>query len=383
MEQIDISKIASALRPIRGIPFLGRLLRCTVLSSKTAAIALSAISVAVLVAFAAFFLIIPPGNVPNGIIGVIAFASFLASLLLLFAAWGVSSLNKQLLQCSVGTYHDWINSFFGTRSRIPTRLPKGAWQRIWAICVCLLAGVLAVAGAGLLLLGGGGLLLGAIVLALHSATWRRFRRLTAIPSSEILATDQRAPILFLRSFRDDSIKLKSDFFSFHIGKASRFEEKIAIDFWREGPVVAIGKPGESLPQFGACREYHTDDTWKGRVLELVAKAKGVFMLIGLTEALGWEIHQLRDKHALKKSLFLMPPLLGRERAQRVQKFSAQLPEFASAMPIEQRDLGRIICIAFNADDRPIILMSRRRTTLDYGVAVHAAIVRCASNSRRN
>jgi hypothetical protein len=60
---------------------------------------------------------------------------------------------------------------------------------------------------------------------------------------------------------------------------------------RVGPVVAIGRPGERLPELGAARLYAADDQWRDRVSSLVRHARVVLIRAGNTPNLWWEIEQ--------------------------------------------------------------------------------------------
>jgi TM2 domain-containing membrane protein YozV len=59
-----------------------------------------------------------------------------------------------------------------------------------------------------------------------------------------------------------------------------------------GPVVAIGKPGEPLPELGAARLYVSDDQWQAKVQELMRKSRLVVLRLGSSPGLLWEIEQV-------------------------------------------------------------------------------------------
>lgn len=84
------------------------------------------------------------------------------------------------------------------------------------------------------------------------------RRRSAIPAKDVVERDPRRPVLLLRSFADDGLRIKG----LESTEAFTFEEVItgALRRWR--PVVAIGRPGESLPESGAAREYVTHEGWQ-------------------------------------------------------------------------------------------------------------------------
>ena len=100
--------------------------------------------------------------------------------------------------------------------------------------------VVALAGAALLLLGG----------VLLRSTRRRLRASAA----RLRATDQRPPVLYLRSFDDDDdLRLatmatpRRPFLEMlRLRGTDPFEEALAWELVAHGPVVAVGRPGRSL-----------------------------------------------------------------------------------------------------------------------------------------
>jgi hypothetical protein len=123
---------------------------------------------------------------------------------------------------------------------------------------------------------------GSIVAA---RSWACFR-----PTVEsIVASDGRAPIVDLRSFRDDAahIAIGNRPYAFWSGitilswkylkslrtsplqNGVRLEQAAARVLGRLGPFVTIGEPHEAYPNFGAARAYFEggDAIWKEKVVE--------------------------------------------------------------------------------------------------------------------
>lgn len=125
--------------------------------------------------------------------------------------------------------------------------------------------------------------------------WRRSRQHEAISADEALARDARPPIVYLRSFRDDGGIVMEGGTPFQwmmwVGRAGSDEETIARILARLGPVIAVGKPGEPLPELGAARLYVAHDQWQERVLELIQQAQLVVIRIGSSQGVLWEIEQ--------------------------------------------------------------------------------------------
>ncbi len=132
-----------------------------------------------------------------------------------------------------------------------------------------------------------GLLLGVawIVVALLAAPKARFlKRLGALSAIQALTRDNRPPIVYLRSFGRDSVM-----FSNRMGWSFSREEKLALRMSKQGPFIAIGQPGETAPQLGACRLYVDDEHWKMVVERMVHESQMVLILFNPTDGLRWEL----------------------------------------------------------------------------------------------
>lgn len=120
-------------------------------------------------------------------------------------------------------------------------------------------------------------------------------------------------ILFLRSFSDDALHVSCPFNIMGLGAPLlpggfvRFEE-ILVDILRtQGPVVAIGRPGEAVPELGAVRTYWPDDQWQDAVRLTANRCLAVVLLAGASDGLAWELENLRQWGLLGKTLVLLPP----------------------------------------------------------------------------
>jgi hypothetical protein len=136
------------------------------------------------------------------------------------------------------------------------------------------------------------------VVRLGVALLRRGWKYDAVPASELLARDPRPPIVYLRSFQiDDQITpgadtlLKRAAAIFTYMSAITPEQELAVVLGRLGPVVAIGRPGEPLPELGAARMYVDDAHWQETVRGLIARARLVVVRAGPTDNLWWELEQ--------------------------------------------------------------------------------------------
>jgi len=132
-----------------------------------------------------------------------------------------------------------------------------------------------------LVVGGSAWIFPAFLLSVRS------ERLRAAPARTVLAEDPRPPVLFLRSFGEESATMPI------AGLA--YEESLVGVLQRIGPVVAVGRPGSPLPESGAARLYLSDADWRRGVQFLLANSGAVVLQVADTEGVAWEIEQaLRD-----------------------------------------------------------------------------------------
>lgn len=148
-----------------------------------------------------------------------------------------------------------------------------------------------------------------------AALWlyRRSRQHEARSAAQAMADDPRAPVLYLRSFQDDGRMLVADEGGavaqklFGALTPTSAEEELADTLERVGPVVAIGKPGEPLPELGAARLYVGHDVWQEEVNALMRQAALVVVRVGTSPGVLWEINQALE-HLQRERLVLV--LLG-------------------------------------------------------------------------
>jgi hypothetical protein len=127
--------------------------------------------------------------------------------------------------------------------------------------------------------------------------------------------DARAPVLYLRSFRDDNdIKVRARASNGRIlperSIKISFEELVTDQLWGYGPVLALGDPqaqGQPAP-LGAARDYPGMARWEEKVTELMQQASMILAIAGGTDGLTWEINRIVGLGLLWKLVILLPPL---------------------------------------------------------------------------
>lgn len=157
-------------------------------------------------------------------------------------------------------------------------------------------------------------LLAACFGALGYWLWKAGKQLRVLSVDEAMAKDKRAPILYLRSFQSDhaankaqqdGISAKLVPMTFPQNMVSE-EEQIAEVMNEYGPFVAIGRPGELLPQLGAARLYATDDTWQQIVRDFLSSSSLIIMRVGGTEGFWWEVANVSTLPDPRRVIFLLP-----------------------------------------------------------------------------
>jgi len=114
-------------------------------------------------------------------------------------------------------------------------------------------------------------------------------------ASELLDHDKRPPVLYLRSFQQDGEATKETTKGNWYLPSRGVEEDLADALRAVGPVVAIGKPGETLPEVGAARMYVDNEHWQETVLRLMDSAKLVVLWPGETQGFCWEMKQVLER----------------------------------------------------------------------------------------
>jgi hypothetical protein len=120
----------------------------------------------------------------------------------------------------------------------------------------------------------------------------------ASSGAEAMRKDSRAPVLYLRPFEAETVLT--------------VQERVLARIMDSevGPLVAVGNPGDRLPQLGAARFYERDFSGGGRnwqlfVREMMLRASLVLIVPGRTVGLAWEIAQCREVLAPQRLVVLI------------------------------------------------------------------------------
>jgi hypothetical protein len=174
-------------------------------------------------------------------------------------------------------------------------------------------------------------LIGGVVAFLGQRTWTRGRRYLAASADDILTHDGRRPVLYLRAFKDDLAAGASlEYLPFRRGISE--EEILQFVFHEIGPPIAVGRPGEVLPQLGAARLDGELDDWRRTVSDLMARARLTVVRVGDSPGIQWELSQAFAQLEPERLVLLLPfGPIGYER------FRQDHPELRPLAPLADRD----------------------------------------------
>jgi hypothetical protein len=147
------------------------------------------------------------------------------------------------------------------------------------------------------------------------------KRFVAEHADLLLINDQRPPVLYLRPFGEDTSAPPDRrplsnrnvdptgaafLLPYALGKSD--EEELASAVSQIGPFLAVGRPGERLPQLGAARLYVSSEEWQDTVDRLLDKACVVILRVGstMTEGFWWEVARVWQRVGHERVLFWFP-----------------------------------------------------------------------------
>ena len=244
------------------------------------------------------------------------------------------------------------------------RLPGLGLSGLGTITVQDLATGLAEAGLGLLVLG-------AVIFLVA-------RRLGSADARRLMLRDPRPPVLYLRSFTDDRLRL----WTATLGRPSlverftprrfdRFEEVLVRHLSRYGPVIAVNPPGTRLAPLGAARETIEPANWQSAVAGWMAHSALIVFLAPpsrVTQGLHWELRTVAEHGQLDKALVVVPPVPAEQLQARWRALGAAcagLWPFTVARPLAD---PRALVLAFR-HGRWDVATADTRTEWSYAAAL--------------
>jgi hypothetical protein len=142
---------------------------------------------------------------------------------------------------------------------------------------------------------------------------RLLQRLLRFSLEALQEIDSRAPVLFLRAFRDDQVPLRAPKVALfgrllEMGRrAGTLDQLLLEEATPSGPVVGLGSPTDKRQPYGAARGYFTNETWQDAVANLAERSVFTVICIDDTAGVWWEVEHLVVRQHLSKTLFLIHP----------------------------------------------------------------------------
>ncbi len=175
--------------------------------------------------------------------------------------------------------------------------------------------------------------------ALGQACRTLARKHNAVSARAALEKDRRAPIVYLRSFQDDGLFQPGTFFLVNDWlrtlSEKTAEENLSTALAPFGPVVAIGRPEEEMPEVGAARIYVGDDHWQDLIRDLVSDRGAVAVFqAGGTPGLRWELETVGTLLRPEYILMFLPFALHWSRSRRDAGYASFRAWAAECAPAE-------------------------------------------------
>ena len=167
------------------------------------------------------------------------------------------------------------------------------------------------------------LVLGFMLLRYAAAQRLATRKRIAPDAITLMARDPRPPILYLRSFIDDTAEepFRGDRVLAGTGAIGGLlvgllgatdhavltqEERLAKILRRHGPFVAVSDPSDKLPDLGAARLSLGSEEWQSVVANLMTRSRLIVIRPGSGSGLWWEIERVLTLVPSSRVVFWLP-----------------------------------------------------------------------------
>jgi hypothetical protein len=236
-------------------------------------------------------------------------------------------------------------------------------------------------------------LVGIGAMAIGSGLYHFAQRLAAVRAQTLMRADPRPPVLYLRSFGDDRLRLRVATY----GRAAfverltprrlaPFEQVVARHLAHAGPVIAVNRPGTRLAPMGAARETLSDAEWQRAIDGLIERASWIVVCAApqtVPPGFAWELGRLAGQR-WRKTLFVLPPVPDTEMRERWEGFAAVLAQAAASvtlpllpLPVDPADA---LATLVRPDGSWIAITSDRRDEWSYASALEAATEKIESDA---
>jgi hypothetical protein len=188
------------------------------------------------------------------------------------------------------------------------------------------------------------------------------KRRKAVSVETLLAKDRRRPVIYLRPFGDDGKQMQGGLWyelsdSVRALRRKTIEQRLAKAFTKLGPFIAIGRPGELLPDLGAARMYVDNEVWQEVVEDLTSKAQLVILQAGETQGLQWELRKVGNTINPERVLLFVPFALKRRDREEVYGRFRAWAQTCFPGPLPER-IGKVFFLYFECAPFPCCPLRR-------------------------
>jgi hypothetical protein len=221
---------------------------------------------------------------------------------------------------------------------------------------------------------------GLALIAIGAVISRYARRLAAVEARRMMQHDTRPPVLYLRSFGDDRLKLwtatlgrPSLMERFTPRRFDAFEEVLVRHLSLRGPVIALNPPGTKLAPLGAARETIDSADWQSAIAAWMERSALIVFVAPpgeVTRGLLWELEFVSASNRWDRTLIVVPPVPPPDLQRRWERFLeawAKLRRFT--FPVSAEDPGALAVACRNG--KWTVFTADRRTEWSYGAALRA------------
>jgi hypothetical protein len=205
------------------------------------------------------------------------------------------------------------------------------------------------------------------------------RRRAVLSAVEPRDRDARPPVLYLRSFRDDRLRVmtRSSPRRTWLEKAwgrrlERFEEVLVWHLWRYGPVLAVGRPHERARPLGAAREYLDDEEWQDEVKERMLDTGLLVIVLGRTKGLVWEMEKAAELGLGRRLLVVLPPVPESEIGERLELFATVGQSTGWRAPDPNASRNGLLAL-LRPDGEWLVITGRLRDEWHYEAALQTVV----------
>ncbi len=157
-----------------------------------------------------------------------------------------------------------------------------------------------------------------------------------------------------------------------VRRRKRLEEMIGEQLTSAGPFVAIGRPGERLPQLGASRLYLGDSEWQAVVESYIAQSDLIIVIAGKTHWVKWELANVLRQDRIAGLLIVFPRITEADRTERWQNLKPAFGDTSWSAAMERVDIAGALAVFISADLGIVVIKSRKANQSDYETALRVA-----------